>query len=130
MVVKRVILDTNMLMVPGSLGVDIFAELDRIMMHPFEVVVLQSSLDELAALAEEGKVVDRKAAKLALQLVQRKPLKIAQGSSALYVDDQIVEMAGKDVLVATVDSALKARVRRKGASVITLKQKKYLVEVA
>lgn len=78
-----------------------------------------------------GNTKDRQAAKLGLALVndllKQKSLKRITSSSSESVDDAIVYNSSKKVYVATVDKELKRRVKEKGGSIITLKQKKYLV---
>jgi rRNA-processing protein FCF1 len=127
-----------MLLVPAQFKVDIFSELDRIMEEPYELAVLQGTMDELKKLAA-GKTKDSQAAKLGLLLVGHqqkrdfaassgsncKALKIIPSSNNLYVDDAIVEIA-EDEFVATNDSELKRRLLEKGIRVIYLKQQQHL----
>jgi rRNA-processing protein FCF1 len=136
---RKVIIDTNMLLVPGQFKVDIFTELDRIMDEPYEMVIIQGSLEELKKIAETGSGADKQAAKLANMLIEHqrrrdfsassqsncKGLKIVPGSKGKYVDDAIVEIA-EDEFVATNDSALKRRLLEKGVRVIYLKQQQHL----
>ncbi len=121
---KRIILDTNFLMIPGSLGVDIFSEIDRIMETSYEIFILEGSIGELERIGQEQKGKNKKAAKLALGLLNR--IKILKTKKGL-VDDLIVNLAIKEKdLVATQDSALKDRLKVKGVDIIVLRKKKYL----
>jgi len=137
---RKVIIDTNMLLVPGQHKVDIFTELDRVMDEQYEIIVLKGTLEELQRIID-GKTqatgADKQAAKLAQLLVKHheqrdkvssktncKALKIVSGSKH-HVDDAIVEIA-EDAFVATNDSGLKRRLLEKGIRVISLKQQKYL----
>jgi uncharacterized protein len=136
---RKVIIDTNMLLVPGQFKVDIFTELDRIMDEQYEIIILQGSLDELKKISETASGADKQAAKLAQLLVEHqrkrdftasttsncKGLKIVAGSKGKYVDDAIVEIA-EDEFVATNDSALKRRLLEIGVRVIYLKQQQHL----
>jgi hypothetical protein len=134
---RKVIVDTNMLLVPGQFKVDIFTEIDRVMDEPYEIVVLEGSLAELKKIAETGSGEDKRAAKLAAMLVEHmrkrdfastgncKALKIVAGSPDKYVDDAILEIA-EDELVATNDGELKRRLLDKGVRVIYLKQQQHL----
>jgi uncharacterized protein len=135
---RKVIIDTNMLLVPGQFKVDIFTELDRVIDEPYEIIVLESTIDELRKISETASGADKQAAKLAMMLInhqkerktaastrsQCKALKIT-ASSFQYVDDAILEIA-EDEFVATNDSALKRRLLDKGVRVIYLKQQKHL----
>lgn len=135
----KVIIDTNMLLVPGQHKVDIFTELDRIVEEPYELVLLSSSIDELARIAA-GTGADAQAAKLGLMLVEHqrkrdfaaatgsmcKALKTVSGSKKEHVDDAIVRIAEDGTLVATNDSGLKRRLLEKGVRVVYLRQQKTL----
>jgi len=141
--VKRVIIDTNMLLVPGQFTVDIFTELDRVVEESYTVEILNRSLEELARIASGASgssADDRRAAKLATLLVEHqkardwaassgsqcKGLKIIPGSADQHVDDAIVAIADDDSLVATNDGGLKRRLLERGVRVIFLKANKYL----
>jgi uncharacterized protein len=134
---RKVIIDTNMLLVPGQFKVDIFTELDRIIDEPYEIVILQGSLDELKKISQTASGADKQATKLAWLLIEHqrkrdfsatgkcKGLKTIPGSNTKYVDDAIRTIA-EDALVATNDGQLKRSLLEKGVRVIYLKQKKYL----
>ncbi|HJX06027.1 MAG TPA: nucleotide-binding protein [Candidatus Nanoarchaeia archaeon] len=125
---KKAILDTNFLLIPGQFMVDIFTELERIMHEPFEMCVVDKSIAELNKLAVIGKEKDRFAAKLALALIRQKNLKTLHSFvSKSSADDIIVAKADSNTYVATQDKALRQRVKEKGAKIIGLRQKKYLV---
>jgi rRNA-processing protein FCF1 len=137
---KRVLVDTNMLLVPGQFNVDIFSEIERILDEPYEIAILQGSLDELRNIGETASAPDKRAAKLAMMLIEHqragafpaaersqcKGLKIIPGSGDVYVDDAIVRIAEDDTLVATNDAELKRRLLERGVRVIFLKQQQYL----
>lgn len=124
---KKVILDTNFLLIPGQFMVDIFTETDRLMREPFELCVIDKSLKELNQIVVTGKQKDRFAAKLALALVIQKNLKrLHSFGSKKSVDDIIVKKADSSTYVATQDKALRERLKEKGAKIIGLRQQKYL----
>jgi rRNA-processing protein FCF1 len=136
---QKVIIDTNMLLVPGQHKVDVFTELGRILDEPYEIVLLETSLDELKRLAT-GTGADAQAAKLGLLLVEHmrkrdfaaadgslcKGLKTVPSSKKEHVDDAIVRIAEDETLVATNDNGLKRRLLEKGVRVIYLRQQKTL----
>jgi rRNA-processing protein FCF1 len=125
---KRVIIDTNFLLIPGQFRVDIFSEIERLMNEPFEMCVVDKSVGELNKLAAAGKETDKFAAKLALVLIIQKNLKTLHSfGSKKSADDIIVKEAGKNTLVATQDKALRERLRMRGARIIGLRQQKYLM---
>lgn len=135
---KKIILDTNMLLVPGQFTVDIFSELERIIEEPYEIIILEETMKELRKIASEGKGNDQRAAKLGLLLLEQqqtkyrstsesqcKDLKIIPGSGT-YADDAILAIAEDDCFVATNDTALKHRLLDRGIRVVFLKQQQYL----
>ncbi len=127
---KKVIIDTNFLMIPGTLMVDIFTELERVMDCPYELCYVDKSIKELEKLSVFGKERERLAAKLAVVLIRQKSLKSLPSSKEdKSVDDTIVRYADKDSYVATQDKALKERVAKKEAKAVVLRQKKYLVVI-
>ncbi len=124
---KRIVLDTNFLMIPAQFKVDIFSELNRLMIEPYEMFAFDSTIDELEKISS-GKRKDRNAAKVALQLIKQKNLKRLHNSIHGYTDDFILEGVTNKDIVCTQDLALKRRlkIKHKGIAFINLKSKKYL----
>lgn len=124
---KKLIIDTNFLLIPGQFRVDIFTEIGRIMQEQYVLYIIDKSLKELNNIVITGKQKDRFAAKLALALAIQKNLKTLHSfGSKKSVDDIIVSKADKDTYVATQDKALRERLKEKGAKIIGLRQQKYL----
>ncbi|MBS3125958.1 nucleotide-binding protein [Candidatus Woesearchaeota archaeon] len=122
---KKIILDTNFLLIPVQLKVDIFSEFHRIMDQKYQLCVLEPSLVELKKLQKIAKT--KTAANVAFQLIEKKDVTVLP-SAEPYVDDAIVHYAEKEpVIVATRDKALMDSLRNQGTPVITLRQKKYLI---
>jgi hypothetical protein len=127
---KRVIVDTNFMMVPGQFMIDVFSEIERLLEVPYELCFIDKSKEELNNLVSNGNEKERFAAKLALVLIIQKNLKSLPSSKEdKSVDDSIVKYADKDTLIATQDKLLRERVKAKGAKTIGLRQKKYLVVI-
>ena len=139
---KKVILDTNVLLIPGEHMVDVFEQIKDIMHEKYSLVVVDKTIEELEKLAV-GKTKSARYAQLGLALVKNKiadkptlwekilGLKEAKEEILLvkskeYADDAIVALADKDTYVATLDRELKKRVKEKGAQVITFTQKNRL----
>lgn len=123
---KRIILDTNILMAVGQFRVDIFSEIRRICDFSYKVYVVDKSIDELKRLAE-GTSKNARAARLGLQLMKAKKVGVIRTKKDRHVDDLIVAIVRKGDIVATQDIDLKKRVKEKGALVITMRQKKRLI---
>lgn len=66
---RKVIIDTNGLMIPGQFGVDIFSELKRLGFDTY--LVPGASVKELEKIFIEARGRDKVAAKIALSLLDR-----------------------------------------------------------
>ncbi len=119
--IKKVIIDTNGLMIPGQLGIDIFMELKRLGFDSY--VVPRASVRELEKISVHGRGRDRTAAKIALSLLDRCTIVEKEG----FADDVILELATstKDT-VLTNDVELKKRLFSKGVSIIQLRERTHL----
>ncbi|KYK26247.1 hypothetical protein AYK26_05565 [Euryarchaeota archaeon SM23-78] len=125
---KKVILDTNFLLIPGQFKIDIFTQIENLVKEPIVLCIINKSIKELNQLAVVGKEKDRFAAKLALVLIRQKNLKTLNSfATKRSVDDIIVRKADNNTYVATQDKALRKRLREKKAKIIGMRQKKYLV---
>ena len=122
---KKIILDTNFLMIPLQFRVDIFSELERISNFNYKLCIFEQSVDELSNIVEKQKGKSRNAAQFALKLIRLKDIGVlkAEGRS---VDIMLLKNADKDTVIATQDRLLKKKLLEKGVSVIILRQKKYL----
>ncbi len=121
---RKIILDTNFLLIPVQFKVDIFSEIERITDFVYELCIIDKTIQELQGI--KGK--DKPAAGVALQLIEKNHLTILP-SAAAYTDDAIVNAVRESpgMIVATNDVALARRVRTLGARLIRLRQKKYLL---
>ncbi|VVB93303.1 Ribonuclease VapC9 [uncultured archaeon] len=115
---RKVIIDTNGMMVPGQFGLDIFSELERL---GFDIyIVTKPSIKELEKIYAEGKGRDRKAAKIAMSLLDRCTIIEKNG----FADDIIVEQAiTEKAAVLTNDIELKKRLCSKGITTVYLREK-------
>jgi len=127
---KKIVLDTNFLLIPGQIGLDIFAEIERIADFKYELFILDKSIKELQNVLEKQKGRHKAAAKIAFSLVKSKNFNILPSPQGIKgADDVLVELAKKDksIIVATVDAELRRRLKKEGAKVITSRQKSHLV---
>lgn len=134
---KKVVLDTNFLLIPGQFRVDIFSEFDKICNFNYEVCVLPATVKELESIvgSKSCSAKDRRAAKLGLLLLKAKGVKVVNPKRKVFksADKAILEFvsaaglsAEKSVIVSTQDKLLRDRLRAKGVPVIVLRQKRYL----
>ncbi|MBI2659892.1 hypothetical protein HYX07_01910 [Candidatus Woesearchaeota archaeon] len=122
---KKIIIDTNFLMIPHKFQVDIFSEFNRICNFNYKLFIMENTVGELRSIIKNQAGKDRKAAQFALKLIGMKNIETI-ASKEDDADAAILHIAGKDVVVATQDGFLKRQLAEKGASVIVLRQKKYL----
>jgi len=121
---KRIIIDTNFLLIPAQFNVDIFSKIKELMTVPYKLVILDETVKELEKIMEEQRGKSRDAAKLGLQLIEgRVEIITTLGGHA---DDLIVNMSDENTIVATQDQELKRRLKGKDIKIIYLRQKKQL----
>lgn len=111
---KRILLDTNFLVDMVRFRVDL-NEIENILEEPYELSTLDLVIDEL-------KKIKSKDAKVALELIKLKGIKVLK-SKKTDVDDAIVALADKSTIVATNDIELRKRLKTK---TIYLRARKYL----
>ena len=127
---KRIIIDTNFLMIPWLYKVDIFSEFNRICNFSYKLYIYEQSIAELRSIIE-NQSKHKRAAQTALKLIKLKNIEMIK-SEAGDVDSLILEnlakdtIAAADTIVATQDKELRQKLLKKGTSVIVLRQKKYL----
>ncbi len=120
------LLDTNFLLIPGNYKVDVFRELQ--MFGKQEFYTSDLVLKELENLSS-GKGQPAIAARLALQLITMKGVKIL-ASKGKNTDKSIEDLAlERNYTVCTQDKELIKRLKGKKMKVISLRQKRYLVEI-
>ncbi|MFH1642579.1 MAG: PIN domain-containing protein [Nanoarchaeota archaeon] len=120
---KKIILDTNFLLIPFQFKIDIFSEIERICDFQYSIFILDKTINELVKIINEQKGKNRLAAKFALDLINTKKIKILKTSDG-NVDDILVTL---DAIVATQDKILIKRLKNSFRQVIRLRQKKYLM---
>ncbi|PIU73145.1 hypothetical protein COY26_01470 [Candidatus Woesearchaeota archaeon CG_4_10_14_0_2_um_filter_33_10] len=128
---KNIIIDTNFFVSAIRFKIDIFSELQRICNFKYTVCIVDGIIDELEKLAGTGKPKDKIAARISLELINKKKIKITKTSSknkrVKNIDLLILNLIKKgNFIVATQDKELKREIRKKGVPIIVLRQKKYL----
>lgn len=124
----KIILDTNFLLIPAQFKVDIFSEIDRICLFPYELYIVDKTISELEKIIKEQKGKDKAAAKLALDMLKAKNIDILESETEKSVDDIIKSVVNKkEFVVATQDIPLKRALKSKNIPIITMRQKKKLI---
>ncbi len=119
----RVVLDTNMCLVPFQFGVDVFEEIERILPGA-EVCVPRKVVEELERLEARGGKTG-KMARLALKLLRMRGVKVIDVEAG-GTDTTLVLLAEKGYIVATNDRELKRRVWKVGGKVLALRERSHL----
>ncbi|MFP4523384.1 MAG: hypothetical protein ACLFNM_02440 [Candidatus Woesearchaeota archaeon] len=125
----KLIIDTNVLLLPGSAGIDIFTELERVLDERVQLCAMKGTVEELQSLIDKkpkkaGKKIKGKDAfnaKLGFILLHKKNVKIISHEEG-HVDDAIIAKISKNDYVFTLDKALQKRVREKSAKIISVRQ--------
>lgn len=128
---RKVILDTNFLLIPAQFGLDIFQDIERICDFRPEILVFDKSMDEIDNIIKKQKGKAREAAKIALNLVKiqqnNKKINIIPAKTG-YIDREILDFTQKEpkTAIATQDLALRKKLREKGIKTIIMRQKSHL----
>ncbi len=120
---KVVVLDTNMLLAPTQFKADVYEQLKNTSPGK-QLVTLQECVDELVKVGER-KGMKRKA-KLAMEIVQAKHLRVVWIGSKKGVDELLLDIGRKGAEIATNDSQLKKKLKMEGVKVVFLRQRKKL----
>ena len=124
---KKIVLDTNILMAVLELKIDIFTEIQKALDYPYELFVLDRTLDELEKFIKGSLLSKKQAAQFAKKLIASQKIRILQTEDPRPVDDILLDL--EDFIVATVDKELKQALIKKSVPVLTIRQRKYVVIV-
>ena len=122
----RVILDTNFLLIPGEFRIDIFAEIARLMQSPYQLCIIDKTIDEIEKIIKTGKTKQKSAAKIAKKLLDTYPIKIIETDKRLHVDRLILDNLEKGTIVATQDADLKRMLRARAIPHFVMRSKQHL----
>jgi len=126
--VKKVLVDSNFLLLPFNCGIDIFREVEHVLASKVEFIVLTSVLEELKQIASKTKKLKLKRQVALAHELSEKCTKINIETHGRSVDDCLIEAAKElNGIVATGDMELKSRLRKAGIPVIYPRKGKYLV---
>ena len=121
---KRIALDTNMLVAVEKFKVDVFEEVKK-MFGRVEFVVPNQVLRELEKLAGEGRATE-KAVNVARELMEKKSVK-EEKVNAAGADEALEKLAREGAVVATNDKVLRKKIKEFG-KVIYLRKGKIIAE--
>jgi rRNA-processing protein FCF1 len=119
-----VLLDTNCLLIPHQHGIDVFAEIERLVPEEHKVVTLSTVITELEGLVDSSH--DGVSAKVGLKLAKEKGVEVIPSEGP--VDDALVGFArAQRAIVCTNDAALRARIAKAGAQTMVMRGRKRLL---
>ena len=122
-----VLLDTNFLMIPIRFGVDVNAELERIINISFKLATTTAIIDELRWLKTQVKPSEEKEIIFALALTERLTILNEKLELGEEVDDQLIRLAARgNHIIATTDTELRRRLRKRSIPVVYLRQRRHL----
>lgn len=126
---QKIILDTNFLLIPFTLKVDIFSEMDRIIDDKYKLYIIDKTINELDNIIKKKSGKTKQAAKFAKELIEKKKIrKIKTEDNNNDVDREILNLVKKeDYIIATQDKILKAKLKQLNKKIIILRQKNYLL---
>lgn len=124
---RKIILDTNFLLIPVVFRVDIFEEIERICFFPYELCVVEGTIKELENLVNTQKQNDRMAARVALSLIESKKITKLSMEGVYGVDKALINWGSKGAIIATQDKDLKRELKFLGVGRIVLRNKKHLI---
>ena len=123
---KKVILDTNFLLLPIEFNLDIFEVIPEVLEDKVEFFIVDKSLNELTNLAK-GRGKAGMAARVAMSLLQKKDVKVVKTKDDESCDDAIVRVAVTlGAIVATNDKNLRKKLKDFNVKTIYLRSKKHL----
>ena len=121
---KKIIIDTNVLMAISEFSLDIFSAIDEFCDFTYSLYVLEGTKHELEKIKTEQRGKFKMAASLALQILKVKGVDTIPSTG--HIDDRLVEFSQKGYLVLTQDVGLKKKLRK---PYLTIRQRKKIVLV-
>ena len=121
---KKIIIDTNALIAVSEFKIDIFTEIEKCCNFKYQLFVLEGTITELERIRVEQKGKFKRAAQLAIKLIEAKNVSVLPGED--NVDDWLVIYSKKGQLVLTQDIELKKRLSK---PYLTIRQKKKIILV-
>lgn len=116
----NIILDTNFVVDAFRFNVDVKSELAG-----NDLFVLDANMFEIEKIAKR-KTKEAALARMALDFVRGNDIKVLK-SIERETDDSLISYSKEGYAIATHDRALKAKLKKTGAKVVFIRQRKYVV---
>ncbi|MDP3916674.1 MAG: hypothetical protein Q8Q42_00105 [Nanoarchaeota archaeon] len=116
---KKIVLDTSFILTALSFKIDLKSELSNLLDEPFSIYYVDKSREEL-----KNKPLE----KLALAILKNLGAVEIKTSQDKNVDSLLISHAESNPndIIATQDKALKEKLKKRKARLITIRQKRYL----
>ncbi|MEM2501058.1 MAG: 30S processome protein Utp24 [Candidatus Bathyarchaeia archaeon] len=120
---RKVIFDTNFLLLPIQFKIDVFSEIEGLIGR-FEPIVLSITVEELRRLLDRGSEKVRRQVLSAMSLVERCKIMQANIRPGENYDDVLLRVAKEEnCIVATNDRELRRKLRENNITTIFLREK-------
>ena len=112
---KKLMLDTNFLVLPFQFQVDPFEEFDRILNKKNNLYTIDKCISEAKTIENNSY------SSLVTKLIEKKPIEVIDTSSSKNADDLLLEFSERGYVVCTNDRELRERIKKKGSPVVILR---------
>ncbi len=133
MFMHTILLDTNFVIAPFSLGVDVYEQIQTVCSFPFQLSVFEGVFAELDGLIANGGQTGRDARAAKALLIQKQTLnEVVVLPIHGHMDSALVQYAQSHshVIVATQDAALRKRLAEFCDTMLVIRSKSYVALIA
>ena len=109
-----------------QLDVDIVTQLKQLLPSYYDLIVPSPVINELKKLTKISKGKNKLAAKIALKIAEQPPFKTIKLEQNDHVDNILLKICNQNDILCTNDKTLRKRAKKRGISVIYLRQHKFL----
>ena len=123
---QNIVIDTNFIVTAYKFKMDVFEELRAKLDFKYQLYIVDKTIDELEKLINKASLTDRIGAKIAIQLLKQKNVRILKTAKDRSVDELLLALDPRMFIIATQDIALKRKLKEKKFRIITIRQKKQI----
>ena len=109
-----------------QLDVDIVTELKMLLPSYYDLIVPSIVINELKKLKTKKKGKNKLAAGIALKIATEEPFNVVQIKKDDHVDNLLLNYCSNDDVLCTNDKILRKRAKKRGITVVYLRQHKFL----
>ncbi len=120
---SKIVFDTNMLLAITQFKTDVVGQVKELLGQNAKLFVTGNVMKELEVIASE-RIKQEKDIKIIKEILEKNGVNVVEVAG--NTDDGLLELAGRDFLVATNDKALRKRIKSIGRKIIYLRKKKLI----